>query len=95
MTAWHEKTKSSLPAEANEIISKFLARKKMQDKYINQVRKAGEQGDGWVSAVGIAPRSLCSLAPVKSSYGQGRTGRKKHQLTIRIRIPVSICFSGF
>ncbi|GAB5032356.1 anion-transporting atpase [Nannochloropsis oceanica] len=37
MTAWHEKTKSSLPAEANEIISKFLARKKMQDKYINQV----------------------------------------------------------
>ncbi|TFJ85453.1 hypothetical protein NSK_002963 [Nannochloropsis salina CCMP1776] len=37
MSAWHEKTKATLPGEANEIISKFLARKRMQDKYINQV----------------------------------------------------------
>jgi len=39
MAAWHEKAKGTLPGEANEIISKFLARKNMQDKYINQVRR--------------------------------------------------------
>lgn len=38
MTAWHGKAKDTLPGEANEIIGKFLARKRMQDKYINQVR---------------------------------------------------------
>ena len=37
MSKWHEGAKSSLPSEANEIIGKFLARKRMQDKYINQV----------------------------------------------------------
>ncbi len=37
MTAWHTKARESLPGEANEIIGKFLARKRMQDKYINQV----------------------------------------------------------
>jgi hypothetical protein len=49
MAAWHEKAKGTLPGEANEIISKFLARKKMQDKYINQVRKkkkGKEETDG-------------------------------------------------
>lgn len=40
MTAWHGKAKDTLPAEANEIIAKFLARKRMQDKYINQVGQA-------------------------------------------------------
>ena len=53
MAAWHEKAKGTLPGEANEIIGKFLARKKMQDKYINQVRRKswkrreGGRGSGW------------------------------------------------
>lgn len=37
MSSWHAKAKETLPGEANEIIGKFLARKRMQDKYINQV----------------------------------------------------------
>jgi hypothetical protein len=42
MTSWFDKAKTTLPGEATEIISKFLARKRMQDKYITQVR----QGEG-------------------------------------------------
>jgi hypothetical protein len=37
MATWYDKTKASLPGEAQEIISKCLARKRMQDKYISQV----------------------------------------------------------
>jgi arsenite-transporting ATPase len=34
---WYEGAKASLPAEAQELIAKTLARKRMQDKYIGQI----------------------------------------------------------
>lgn len=33
---WFDKTKASLPKEAADICGKFMARKRMQDKYIGQ-----------------------------------------------------------
>ena len=36
LAEWYGKTKASLPAEAQEICSKMMARKRMQDKYIGQ-----------------------------------------------------------
>lgn len=37
MSAWYENSKSSLPDEAQDIIAKSIARKRMQDKYINNI----------------------------------------------------------
>ncbi len=73
MTAWHDKTKSSLPVEANEIISKFLARKKMQDKYINQVKEKIERAE---CCVCMCVCVLGSVLPVSSSYSKQATGRE-------------------
>lgn len=36
LSEWYEGIKMSLPAEAREICSKMMARKRMQDKYIGQ-----------------------------------------------------------
>merc|ERR1711920_575777 len=36
LAEWYEGTKDKLPAEAREICSKMMARKRMQDKYIGQ-----------------------------------------------------------
>jgi arsenite/tail-anchored protein-transporting ATPase len=36
LSEWYENTKATLPAEAQEICGKLLARKRMQDKYIGQ-----------------------------------------------------------
>jgi arsenite/tail-anchored protein-transporting ATPase len=36
LAEWYDGNKSKLPAEAQEICGKFLARKRMQDKYIGQ-----------------------------------------------------------
>jgi arsenite-transporting ATPase len=37
LAEWYKKTKDSLPAEAQNIISKTMARKRMQDRYISQI----------------------------------------------------------
>jgi len=37
LAEWYKKTKESLPAEAQNIISKTMARKRMQDRYISQI----------------------------------------------------------
>ncbi|CAM9291414.1 unnamed protein product [Heterosigma akashiwo] len=37
LTTWFDGEKASLSSEAQDIISKTMARKKMQDKYINQI----------------------------------------------------------
>jgi arsenite-transporting ATPase len=36
LSEWFDKNKDSLPKEAQEITSKMMARKRMQDKYIGQ-----------------------------------------------------------
>lgn len=43
MEAWYSSAKSALPAEAQELISKTLARKRMQDKYIGQIFELYEE----------------------------------------------------
>jgi arsenite-transporting ATPase len=37
LAEWYKKTKDSLPSEAQNIISKTMARKRMQDRYISQI----------------------------------------------------------
>jgi arsenite-transporting ATPase len=37
LVEWYKKTKESLPTEAQNIISKTIARKRMQDRYISQI----------------------------------------------------------
>jgi arsenite-transporting ATPase len=37
LVEWYKKTKDSLPGEAQNIISKTIARKRMQDRYISQI----------------------------------------------------------
>jgi len=37
LVEWYKKTKESLPQEAQNIISKTIARKRMQDRYISQI----------------------------------------------------------
>ena len=43
MEAWYESAKGGLPSEAQELISKTLARKRMQDKYIGQIFELYEE----------------------------------------------------
>jgi len=37
MSKWYDSSKDSLPDEAQDIIAKSIARKRMQDKYINNI----------------------------------------------------------
>lgn len=37
MQEWYRGARDALPAEAQELIGKTLARKRMQDKYIGQI----------------------------------------------------------
>jgi len=37
LVEWYKNTKESLPQEAQNIISKTIARKRMQDRYISQI----------------------------------------------------------
>ena len=40
---WYDGAKEGLPVEAQELISKTLARKRMQDKYIGQIFELYEE----------------------------------------------------